>query len=163
MDFRIEISVKNCWSDSRGQAVIRTIKGFTGLDVIKDLRTRDVFTVSADITAAEADKIAKELANPVTQEYFIGTNPNPPSYNLLAAVGFKPGVTDNVARTAHEAIGDIIGRKPRKEEQVFSSVEYLFQAPELTKEKLLVIAKSVLANELIESVAVYTENEVKTA
>ncbi|MBQ6599615.1 MAG: phosphoribosylformylglycinamidine synthase subunit PurS, partial [Lentisphaeria bacterium] len=118
MDFRIEISVKNCWSDSRGQAVIRTIKGFTGLDVIKDLRTRDVFTVSADITAAEAEKIAKELANPVTQEYFIGTNPTPPPFDFLAAVGFKPGVTDNVARTAHEAIGDIIGRKLRKDEQV---------------------------------------------
>ena len=57
MDFRIEISVKNRWSDSRGQAVIRTIKGFTGLDVIKDLRTRDVFTICADITAAEAEKI----------------------------------------------------------------------------------------------------------
>ena len=89
MDFRIEISVKNRWSDSRGQAVIRTIKGFTGLDVIRDLRTRDVFTICADITAAEAEKIARELTNPVTQEYFIGTNPNPPAYDFLAAVGFS--------------------------------------------------------------------------
>ena len=161
MDFRIEISVKSRWSDSRGQAVMRTIKGFTGLDLIEDLRTRDVFTICADITPAEAEKIAKELTNPVTQEYFLGTNPNPPQYDYLVAVGFKPGVTDNVARTAHEAIGDIIGRKLRKDEQVFSSVEYLFKAPALTKEKLQEISKSVLANELIESVAVFTAAEVK--
>ena len=161
MDFRIEISVKDCWSDSRGQSVMRTIKSFTGLDAVKDLRTRDVFTICADITAEDAEKIARELANPVTQEYFIGTNPAGPAFNLLAAVGFKPGVTDNVARTAHEAIGDIIGRKLRKDEMVFSSVEYLFDAPALTQEKLLSIARNVLANELIESVKVLTAEEVK--
>ncbi|MBO7146885.1 MAG: phosphoribosylformylglycinamidine synthase subunit PurS [Lentisphaeria bacterium] len=162
MDFRIEISVKSRWSDSRGQSVMRTIKNFTGLDVIEDLRTRDVFTVSADITAEEAEKIARELTNPVTQEYVIGTSIPEFQYDFLAAVGFRPGVTDNVARTAHEAIGDIIGRKLRKDEQVFSSVEYLFKAPSLTQDKLLEIARSVLANELIESVKVLSAEEVRT-
>ncbi len=162
MDFRIEISVKGEWSDSRGQSVLRTIRNFTGLDVVEDLRTRDVFTVCADITPEEAERIARELANPVTQDWFIGENPKPPiDYDFIAAVGFRPGVTDNVARTAHEAIGDIIGRKLRTDELVFSSIEYLFKAPSLTKEKLLGIARSVLANELIESVAVLSAAEVK--
>jgi len=162
MDFRIEISVKAQWSDSRGQSVMRTIRNFTGLDVVEDLRTRDVFTVCADITREEAERIARELANPVTQDWVIGETKNPPiQYDFLAAVGFRPGVTDNVARTAHEAIGDIIGRKLRKDEQVFSSVEYLFKAPSLTKERLLGIARSVLANELIESVTVLSAAEVK--
>ena len=163
MDFRIEISVKGQWSDSRGQSVMRNIKNFTGLDVVKDLRTRDVFTICADITRDEAGRIARELANPVTQDCFIGENPNAPvDYDFVVAVGFRPGVTDNVARTAHEAIGDIIGRKLRKDELVFSSIEYFFKAPSLTKEKLLGIARSVLANELIESVTILSAAEVKT-
>lgn len=110
--------------------MLRSIKNFTGSDAVKGLRTRDVFTISADIDKAQAESIARELSNPVTQEYFIGENPKVDfRYDYIAAVGFKPGVTDNVARTAHEAIGDIIGRKLRKDEMVFSSIEYMFQAP----------------------------------
>ena len=72
MDFRIEIAVKSKWSDSRAQSVLRSIKNFTGSDTVKGLRTRDVFTISADIDKVQAESIARELSNPVTQEYFIG-------------------------------------------------------------------------------------------
>ena len=51
MDFRIEIAVKNKWSDARAQAVLRSIKSFTSSDAVQGLRTRDVFTVCADIDA----------------------------------------------------------------------------------------------------------------
>mgnify|MGYP000888272129 CR=1 FL=1 len=162
MDFRIEIAVKSKWSDSRAQAVLRSIKNFTGSDAVKGLRTRDVFTISADIDKAQAESIARELSNPVTQEYFIGENPKVDfRYDYIAAVGFKPGVTDNVARTAHEAIGDIIGRKLRKDEMVFSSIEYMFQAPALKKEDIANIARGILANELIETVTVLSADEVR--
>ena len=162
MDFRIEIAVKNKWSDARAQAVLRSIKSFTSSDAVKGLRTRDVFTVCADIDAKQAETIARELSNPVTQEWHIGETADPGfAYDYLAAIGFKPGVTDNVARTAHEAIGDIIGRKLRKDEMVFSSIEYLFRAPALTKEEIVSIARGVLANELIETVTVLSAAEVK--
>ena len=162
MDFRIEIAVKSKWSDSRAQSVLRSIKNFTGSDTVKGLRTRDVFTISADIDKAQAESIARELSNPVTQEYFIGENPKVDfRYDYIAAVGFKPGVTDNVARTAHEAIGDIIGRKLRKDEMVFSSIEYMFQAPSLEKEDIANIARGILANELIETVTVLSADEVR--
>ena len=109
MDFRIEIAVKNKWSDARAQAVLRSIRSFTSSDAVRDLRTRDVFTISADIDAEQAEAIARELSNPVTQEWHIGETTEPGfAYDYIAAIGFKPGVTDNVARTAHEAIGDII-------------------------------------------------------
>ena len=162
MDFRIEIAVKNKWSDARAQAVLRSIRSFTSSDAVRDLRTRDVFTISADIDAEQAEAIARELSNPVTQEWHIGETVEPGfAYDYIAAIGFKPGVTDNVARTAHEAIGDIIGRKLRKDEMVFSSIEYLFQAPALSKEEVGAIARGVLANELIETVTVLSASEVK--
>ena len=160
MDFRIEVMVKGSWRDSRGESVLRKINSFTSSDVVKDARTRDVFTVSADITAEQAESIGKELSNPVTQAWTLGTTTDIGfDYDYIVCVGFRPGVTDNVARTAHEAIGDIIGRKLSKEEQVFSSIEYFFAAPGITKEAMEEIAKNVLANVLIESVLVITKEE----
>ena len=162
MDFRIEITVKSNWSDSRAESVLRTIKSFTGRDDIKEIRTRDVFTVCADITEEDAQRIGKELANPVTQKAEVGSTSDMGfDYDYIVAVGFKPGVTDNVARTAHEGIGDIIGRKLRKDEQVFSSIEYFMKAPGLSKEDVADITRKVLANELIESVTVTSRAEAE--
>ncbi len=163
MDFRIEITVKSNWSDSRAESVLRTIKSFTGRDDIKEIRTRDVFTVCADITEQDAERIGKELANPVTQKAEVGSTSDMGfDYDYIVAVGFKPGVTDNVARTAHEGIGDIIGRKLRKDEQVFSSIEYFMKAPALSREDVADITRKVLANELIESVTVTTKAEAES-
>ena len=68
MDYRIEIAVKPEWHDARGEAALKKINDFLHGDVEK-IRTRDVFTVSADITQEQAEKIAAELANPVLQDH----------------------------------------------------------------------------------------------
>ncbi|MBR2364913.1 MAG: phosphoribosylformylglycinamidine synthase, partial [Lentisphaeria bacterium] len=157
------MTVKSNWSDSRAESVLRTIKSFTGRDDIKEIRTRDVFTVCADITEEDAQRIGKELANPVTQKAEVGSTSDMGfDYDYIVAVGFKPGVTDNVARTAHEGIGDIIGRKLRKDEQVFSSIEYFMKAPGLSGEDVADITRKVLANELIESVTVTSRAEAES-
>ena len=126
MDYRIEMSVKPQWQDARGQGVVRRLAALPGLPPVRGIRTRSVYTVSADITPEEAAKVAHELADPVTRSGIVGETPSKDlAYTWLIRVGFKPGVTDNVARTAWEAIGDIIGRRLSREEQVFSSIEYL--------------------------------------
>ena len=163
MDFRIETTVKDQWKDARGLSVMRGIENILGIKGVKNVRTRDVFTVSADITQNDAEKIGRELANPVTQNSFAGQTPVTDSVDYIIVVGFKPGVTDNVARTAHEAISDILGRKLRKDEQIFSSVEYLVSAPELTREDMLNIGKNLLANELIETVKVLDRKEFEAS
>ena len=122
MDYRIEMMVKPQWHDARGAAVLEKIRNFFKKEV-QDLRTRDVFTVSADITAEQADQIGHELSNPVLQNYLVGESALPEGVNYVVAVGFRPGVTDNVARTAREAIGDIIGRRLAAGEDAYSSVK----------------------------------------
>ncbi len=161
MDYRIEIAVRQKWTDARAESVKRGIKNILGICGIEDLRTRDVFTISADIDDCQAERIAKELANPVTQEWCVGQSKDNQDFDFMIAVGFRPGVTDNVARTAHEAIGDIIGRKLSKAEQVFSSVEYLVKAPALTRADMEKIGKDLLANELIETVRIFDRKEVE--
>lgn len=165
MDYRIEIAVKRKWRDARAEAVARGIRNVLHLSGVEEIRTRDVFTICADITPDQAEKIAREFSNPVTQEWIVGQSPvataGEEAFDWLIAVGFRPGVTDNVARTAHEAIGDIIGRKLRKEEQVFSSVEYLLKAKDLSRESIEGIGSGLLANTLIETVRVFSRAELE--
>lgn len=165
MDYRIEIAVRRKWTDARAESVKRGIRNVLGMQGVEEIRTRDVFTVCADIDRPQAETIAKELANPVTQEWTVGQSAPEDGldFDFIIAVGYRPGVTDNVARTAHEAIGDIIGRKLRKDEQVFSSVEYLVKAPGMTREDMEKIGTGLLANVLIETVNVFSRAEVKAA
>jgi phosphoribosylformylglycinamidine synthase len=158
MEYRIEISTLPKWHDSRGGAVIKQVKDYFEI-TLPDVKTRDVYTISADITPEEAAKIADELANPVLQKGVVGET-KLDDFDWLVAVGFLPGVTDNVGRSAHEAVGDIIGRSLRDDEQVFSSVEYMITAPDMSKKDIEHIAKDLLANELIESIAIFAKDEI---
>lgn len=158
MNYRIEISPLRRWRDARGEGVKQQIADFLKINV-DQVRTRSVYTVSADITDAEAAKAARELANPILQSGSVGETPAE-GCDWLISVGFRPGVTDNVGRTAHEAIGDIVGRKLRDDEHVCSSVEYMISG-KLDRSSVENIARKLLANELIETVRIFDGAELK--
>ncbi len=159
--YRIELTPLPQWTDARGKGVQQQITNFLGIEVDKVI-TRDVYTVMADITAEEAELVAEKLVNPVLQsERVFGENGSGATdCDFLVSVGFKPGVTDNVGRSAHEAIGDIIGRKLTKEEQIFSSIEYMLYGKNLTGAEVEKIAKGLLANELIQSVKIFSRADL---
>lgn len=161
MEYRIEISPLPQWKDARAEKIKGQIKNFLKLD-IGELRTRDVYTVSADITPAQAEAAAKEIANPVLQKGIVGETrfSEKDACDYLVRVGFRQGVTDNVGRSAHEAIGDIVGRKLRDDEYVFSSVEYMLSGSGLDKKKVEHIAKDLLANELIENISIFSKADL---
>ncbi len=165
MNERIEISPLPQWRDARGEGVKRQIQNFFGVTVDR-VWTRDVYTVSADLGMEDMIRIAGLLVNPVLQCWRVGSRRSEnfaelPKCDFLVAVGFRPGVTDNVGRSARAAIGDIIGRRLRDEEQVFSSVEYLLYGRELNREAVEKIARKLLANELIQSVRILTGDEAE--
>jgi phosphoribosylformylglycinamidine synthase len=159
MNYRIEVANHDKWRDSRGESVKKQILNFLKLPVDK-VRTRDVYTICADITTAQAEKIAAELSNPVLQKGIAGET-RKPGCDWLIVVGFRPGVTDNVGHSAHEAIGDIIGRKLRDDEFVFSSIEYLIYGKKLKRTDAETVAKKILANELIETVKIFNRRQVE--
>ena len=145
MNYRIEIAPRREWHDARGEKTKKQINDFLKIQ-LDSVRTRDVYTVSADITPADAARIAEYLTNPVLQTSRVGGNALTSADNgcrFLVVVGFKPGVTDNVGRTAREAISDIIGRKLTKEEDVYSSVEYLLYGAGLTAEAVDTVARKL--------------------
>ena len=163
MNYRIEISPLPQWSDARGEGVKKQIVKFLNFPVEKVL-SRDVYTVSGSFSEKEVRQIAALLYNPVLQGWRVGAATSEnfqslPPCDFLIRVGFKPGVTDNVGRSARAAISDILGRPLREDEHVFSSTEYLLYGRGLDRAQAGVIGSKLLANELIQSVLVMSGEE----
>ncbi|MBR4956201.1 MAG: phosphoribosylformylglycinamidine synthase, partial [Lentisphaeria bacterium] len=159
MIYRIEISPLQQWRDARGEGVKRQAADVLGIK-LDAVRTRDVYTVSAELSKEEAEKVASLLYNPVLQCFDVDGVRSAnyqalPQGKFVLAIGFKPGVTDNVGRSAKAAVGDIVGRRLGEDEQIFSSIEYLLYG-DVTEEEASRIARKLLANELIQSVTVLT-------
>ena len=162
MIHRIELSPLDDWRDAKAEAVKKQIKEILKLP-IQNIKTREVYTVSANASKQEMLKVANELQNPVIQKAELEVS-SVSGYDWLIIVGFLPGVTDNLGHTAFLAIGDILGRKlDSKSEKVFSSTEYFLTAPKLKKSDVERIGKKILANELIQSVTVLSKDEVNAS
>ncbi len=160
-DFRIELNPLPAWPDARAEGVKFQITDFLKLNV-DGIFTRNVFTLSANVDEAQARAIGEAFANPVLQSVCVGESLPEVPYHWMIRVGFRPGVTDNVGRTAHEAAADVLGRKLSDDEQFFSSVEYFINAPSMTAQQAELVAKKLLGNVLIESMTVLSADEVKT-
>ena len=77
--------------------------------------------------------------------------------DYVIEVGMKPGVTDNPARAAKEALG-LLGI----EAEVASGQLYFVYGGGLNKESVLQMAKDILANDLIQSIDVCDYEEFKS-
>ncbi|NLC70665.1 MAG: phosphoribosylformylglycinamidine synthase [Desulfuromonadaceae bacterium] len=149
MIWRIEVALKEDVRDARGDRVRRELAHHFGVN-IGLVRTIDVYTVEADLSREEIDRVAAgPLCDPVIQTVAVN-RPLAGDFHILVEVGFRPGVTDNVGRTAREAIEDLTGRRFSPGEGVYTAVQYLFTGG-MTKSQAEEIASGYLANELIQS------------
>jgi phosphoribosylformylglycinamidine synthase len=145
---RIEIALREDARDARGERIKREILHFFKHPV-ENVRTIDVYTVDADLSDQELEKAATgPFCDQVIQTYSI-ERPAAKNFDFLVEVGFRPGVTDNVGRTAREAIEYITGRPFQPEEGVYTSVQYLFTGP-LSLADVQGIATGLLCNTLIQ-------------
>ena len=110
MIYRIEIGLKDGVPDARGRGVIQRAQGALKM-LIADCRTRDVYKVVANMDAATAAIVQKSFADPVVAESAMGRLPAPERFDCMPEIGFRPGVTDNVGRTAGGALQDDVGRE----------------------------------------------------
>ncbi|MCM2359423.1 MAG: phosphoribosylformylglycinamidine synthase subunit PurS, partial [Geobacteraceae bacterium] len=148
MAHRIEIALRDDVSDPRGERIKREIEHFLHL-AVTGVRSIDVYTVDAELTDAELQQAASEpFCDPVIQTWRIDA-PAAKGFDFLVEVGFRPGVTDNVGRTAREAIEYISGRPFRDGEGVYTSVQYLLSG-KLGRPEVERIATELLCNTLIQ-------------
>lgn len=152
---RIEVGARAGFLDSRGASVERRIErhlGMTGVGV----RVRDVYLVEPALSATEAAVVAQAFAGPVLREGGVGRLPGD-DFDLVVSVGYKPGVTDPVAKSARVAIEDLLERPLGEGGAVYTSRLYLLTG--VDREQGDRIARELLANEVIERIRVQTRDE----
>ncbi len=114
---------------------------------VEQVSTIDVFTIEGNLTKTELKKAATgPLSDPVIQKHAINSA-LADGFDWLIEVGFRPGVTDNVGKTATEAIELLIEK--RKPLRVYTSRQYVIHG-KIGRAEAERIASGVLANDLIE-------------
>src|SRR6185369_9908162 len=145
---RIEVALKNTVRDARGERIKREIEHFLHLPAA-EVATLDVYTVDAALSREELERVAAgPFSDPVIQEWSID-RPLAAGFDFAVEVGFRPGVTDNVGRTAREAVEYLTGRGFTDGEGVYYAVQYLLKGP-LTPDDVERIATGLLCNTLIQ-------------
>ena len=124
------------------------------------VRTRDVFHVEAPLSAVEAEAVAREFAGPLVRQGAVGRLDDGP-FDVAVSVGYKPGVTDPVAKSARVAIEDLLGRPLGEGAHVYTSRLYLLDG--VSEEEAGRIARALIANEVIERVGVQSYAQWKVA
>ncbi len=157
MAFRIEIGLKRGVRDPRGGGVVNRARHFLHLPV-RACHTRDVYKVEADLPPEQQERIQNAFTDPVITTSALGRL-RPPVFHWMIEVGFKPGVTDNVGRTAQVVVADLLDRELTPAEGVYTSIQYFLSGKELTRDDALRLARDLLANELIQSIQVCSREE----
>jgi len=155
MLLRFELGLKPQVRDVVGERVARKIKSELGIG-LAGVRIVRVYTVEGiDEAQAAAVMAAGALHDPVLHEISLSPLERAGAPDWVLEVGFRPGVTDNEAKTARETILLVLGLSGQaaKSVSVYTSVQYLlFSAPDarLEEKTVLHIARDLLANELIQ-------------
>ncbi len=153
MSHRIEIIMKGHLPDPTGLKTKARIHNDLGITTA-DVRTADVFIINRKLTEPQLRLIVHDVfCDPVIHTAAIDAPVDYP-YDWLIEVGFRPGVTDNVGRTATECIERTLQGKFDTGEAVNSRKLYFLRG-NLTREDADRIARDLLANDLIQAWTVF--------
>ena len=145
---RIEIGFKEGVRDSLGEKIKRRIVENLHIKV-DSVKTIDVHTIDGNLTRKELELAATgPLSDPITQNFAVNSG-LADRFDWMIEVGFRPGVTDNVGKTAREAIELLLGKLPDRLFGVHTSRQYVIEGP-IGRDDAERIASSLLANDLIE-------------
>ena len=156
MAHRIEITNREGIRDPLAEKVKRRIERDLGIRV-ETVRTVEVYVIDASLTKAQLQELARAYSDPITQRYTID-EPIARDFDWVIEVGFLPGVTDNVGRTARETLLQVLRIPLREEEKVYTSRQYLIKG-ELGREEAGRIATEVLGNPLINRFEIRSKEE----
>ena len=158
MTVRIEVGFRQGIRDALGEKTRKRITDNLGMQVQRVV-TIEVYTVAGELTAEELHQAASgPLCDSIIQEFSIN-RPLAKNFDWLIEVGFRPGVTDNVGKTAREAIALLLGGTlGERKINVYTSRQYLLSGT-LTKADAERIARDLLANDLIERYQVVGKEE----
>lgn len=155
---RIEVALRPEFQDPAGNALRGQVREDLNLE-IGDVRVIDVFTLHADLSEAELERVRTDLFTDPIVEHSAVNQSLVKDCSCVIEVGFLPGVTDNAGRSAREGVEDSIGRPLAAGEAVYKSTLYVFQ--DTDPKDARVVASSLLANELIEQYVLKESEELE--
>ncbi len=145
---RIVIGFKEGIRDALGERTKKKIHEQLGINV-DEVATIEVYTIEGNLSEDELKAAAEgPLSDPLIQHYGVN-RPLARDFSWLIEVGFRPGVTDNVGKTAREALALMLEGKKEEPRGVYTSRQYLIRGA-CTKEEAEEIASGLLANDLIQ-------------
>ncbi len=147
MAHRIEISCREGLRDVPGEKLKRRIKHDLGIEV-RDARVVDVYTIDAAVDPHILSILRDDaFVDPIVHRGLLD-EATPTDADWVVEVGYKPGVTDNVGRTAKEVVEAMTGRPFGNGEAVYNSKMYFLKGS-LSEDDVHRIAVDLLANVLI--------------
>lgn len=146
MPYRLEIT--STIPDTRAQVRLKALHDLNLQGKVSQVNLVDVYTIDKALTKSQRQKIALALHTPSVQT----TRPHIKNFAYAIEIGFLPGVTDNLGNTAKETIEDLLGKKFKNGENVYSS-QITYIAGSITRKDTEIIAAS-LHNPLIEKAVI---------
>ncbi|TSC63401.1 MAG: phosphoribosylformylglycinamidine synthase [Parcubacteria group bacterium Athens0416_74] len=156
MTRRITVAAKV--EDARALGYLRTLRDIFPGSKIRSVAVAQAYTVDAKLTAKEIDTFARRLTNPLIDEYSTSRVIAPKKYTFVIEIGFHPGVTDNVAKTARQMLEDALGKKLKKDEDVYTSFFVFLDG--VSRSDAEAMARE-LHNPLIERASIYDAKQAK--
>lgn len=158
MPSRIEVAMRPGQRDSAGDSLRAQLREDLHIHV-DHLQVVDVYTIDAALSPGEIERVRTELlTDPIIQESALGHS-LARDYDFAIEVGFRPGVTDNIGRSASEGIQDTLGRALASGEAVYKSSIYAVRGA--TRAQCEHMAKDLLANALIQQYVVKSAEEMQ--
>jgi phosphoribosylformylglycinamidine synthase II len=147
MPHRIEVAFKENLRDALGEKTAARIKHDLGLTA-QSVRTIEVYTIDAPLEKMQLELVAQEAySDPITQTWAVD-RPLARAFDWVIEVGFLPGVTDNVGRTAREALEACLTIRLKENEKIYTSRQYLIKG-KLSRAEAERIATELLGNPLV--------------
>ena len=158
MIYRVEVGFKREIPDGPGARVRRRISQEMEISP-EDIRILSSYLINVDLEKEILDRMVREtFYDPVVQNIAVDA-PLFRDADFFIEVGFKPGVTDNVGKTARQVIQDYLGRPLGAEENVYSATTYLLYG-DIDENKAEEIARRILGNPLIHRFIIVPREEL---